>query len=356
MSNTTTAKVLLTSVFGPYGRDDDYGSRKLNPMELYHNQVTRTQGAFSLRMFHRSWGLMMIQANIEASCIVLDFPTLERFVKELWTHKYDIIGISSIVPNLKKVALMCRLIREFQPSAKIVVGGHIANMPDLDKRINADFVVKGEGVSWFRNYLGEDQGRPFRHPMIKSGFGARAGGINIERGRGDVAATIIPSVGCPMGCNFCSTSAMFGGKGHSVNFYQTGDELFCVMNQIADGLQVRSFFVMDENFLLNRTRALRLLELMEENNKAWSLYVFTSANVLQSYTMEQLIRLGVSWVWMGIEGQNSQYKKLSGIDTFALVKNLQANGIHVLGSTIIGLENHTAENIGEVIDHAVLHD
>ena len=60
------AKVLLASVFGPYARDDEYGSRALNPMELYHNQVTRVQGPFSLRLFHRSWGLMLIQANIQA--------------------------------------------------------------------------------------------------------------------------------------------------------------------------------------------------------------------------------------------------------------------------------------------------
>ena len=77
------ARVLLASVFGPYGQDDEYGSRRMNPMELYHNQVTRTQGAFSLRMFHRSWGLMMIQANIEAPCTLLDFPTLDRFIEEI---------------------------------------------------------------------------------------------------------------------------------------------------------------------------------------------------------------------------------------------------------------------------------
>jgi hypothetical protein len=51
------AKVLLLSVFGPYALDDQYGSRTINPMELYHNQVTRVQHAFSLRMFNRSWGL-----------------------------------------------------------------------------------------------------------------------------------------------------------------------------------------------------------------------------------------------------------------------------------------------------------
>ena len=119
---------------------------------------------------------------------------------------------------------------------------------------------------------------------------------------------------------------------------------------------VRSFFMMDENFLLHRKRALRLLELMEEHGKSWSLYVFSSANVLRSYTIDQLIRLGISWVWMGIEGCNSQYAKLTGIDTFALVRELQSNGIRVLGSTIIGLENHTPENIDEAIDHAVRHD
>jgi hypothetical protein len=37
----TGARVLLSSVFGPYCRDDEYGSRKINPMELYQNQVSR---------------------------------------------------------------------------------------------------------------------------------------------------------------------------------------------------------------------------------------------------------------------------------------------------------------------------
>ncbi|MCP3955725.1 MAG: B12-binding domain-containing radical SAM protein, partial [Desulfobacterales bacterium] len=80
-----------------------------------------------------------------------------------------------------------------------------------------------------------------------------------------------------------------------------------------------------------------------------------SARVLRSYTMEQLIGLGIGWVWMGLEGQQSKYAKLSGIDTRELVSDLQANGIRVLGSSIIGLEEHTPENIDAVIDYAVSH-
>jgi radical SAM superfamily enzyme YgiQ (UPF0313 family) len=350
------AKVLLTGVFGPYAQDDEYGSRKLNPMELYHNQVTRGQGPFSLRMFHRSWGLMLIQANIHAPCTLLDFPSLDRFIEELQSRQYDVIGISSIMPNQLKVKKMCELIRQYQPNATIVVGGHIANMPDLDERIDADHIVKGEGVRWFRAYLGESQDQPIRHPKIKSGIGTRNMGMTLKVKPDGVAASLIPSVGCPIGCNFCSTSAMFGGKGKFLNFYQTGDELFDVMCRLEESMQVRSFFVMDENFLLHRKRALRLLELMEQHDKSWALYVFSSANVLRSYTIDQLVSLGISWVWMGLEGKDSQYGKLHGTDAFALVSELQSHGIRVLGSTIIGLEEHTPENIDEAIDYAARYD
>ena len=352
----SNARVLLTSVFGPYAQDDEYGSRAINPMELYHNQVTRVQGVFSLRMFHRSWGLMLIQANIAAPCTLLDFPDLERFVAEITTKQYDIVGISAIIPNVQKVRKMCELVREHLPAATIVVGGHVANMPDLDERIDADHIVRGEGVRWMRRFLGEDESRPIEHPRIKSGVGTRIMGVDQSDKPGEIAATLIPSVGCPMGCNFCSTSAMFGGKGKCVHFYETGDELFEVMCGLERDLRVESFFVMDENFLMHRKRALRLLELMSEHNKSWALYVFSSANVLRSYTLEQLVGLGIFWVWMGLEGKDSQYGKLSGTDTHELVRTLQSHGIRVLGSSIIGLEDHTPENIDAAIDYAVSHD
>jgi radical SAM superfamily enzyme YgiQ (UPF0313 family) len=350
------ARVLLSSVFGPYAQDNEYGSRTVNPMELYHNQVTRVQGIFSLRMFHRSLGLMMIQSNIDAPCALLDFPTLNLFTQEIQKGTYDIIGISAIPPNIEKVIAMCNLARRHQPQAVIVVGGHIANVPGIETLIDADHIVKGDGIRWFRKYLGQDADAPVRHPLVYSGFGSRIMGFKMRGSAKNTAAMLIPSVGCPVGCNFCATSALFGGKGHFINFYDTGDELFTVMRQMEKKLGVQSFFVMDENFLLHRKRALRLLALMEENRKSWSLYVFSSARVLRSYTTEQLVGLGISWVWMGLEGQNSRYTKLNGVDTHALVRELQSHGIRVLGSSIIGTEDHTPENIEAVIDYAVGHD
>ena len=352
----TKARVLLSSVFGPYGQDDQYGSRKANPMELYQNQVTRLQGGFSLRMFHRSFGLMMIQENLDAPCTLLDFPTLESFTAHISQESYDVVGISGIIANVGKVTKMCELIRRFQPGATIVIGGHIANKEGLDQLVDADLIVRGEGIRWFQRYLGQDDQQPIKHPAAFSGFGSKAMGLALGDSPERTAAILIPSVGCPMGCNFCSTSAQFGGKGKFINFYESGDDLYSVMCDIERKLKVRSFFVLDENFLLHRKRALRLLELMAAHGKNWSLSVFSSARVLKSYSMDQLLGLGIGFVWMGLEGEESAYDKLKGVDTLSLVQHLQANGIRVLGSSIIGLEEHHPEQLGAIVDYAVRHD
>jgi radical SAM superfamily enzyme YgiQ (UPF0313 family) len=350
------ARVLLSSVFGPYAQDDEFGSRAINPMELYHNQVTRGQGPFSLRMHHRSWGLMLIQANIGAPCTLLDFPTRERFVEEITSHEYDVIGISSIIVNVGKVREMCALVRRHSPRSTIVVGGHVAAIPGIDSQIDADIIVRGEGVRWFRQYLGEPVDAPIAHPLIPSSFGFRLFGMPAPRGGGDPAATIIPSVGCPMGCNFCTTSSFFGGKGNFINFYESGADLFGVMCDVEQRLKVSCFFMMDENFLLYRKRALELLDLMKAHGKAWSLYVFSSANALAKYEIRQLVELGVSWVWLGLESAKTAYSKLQGTDTQTLTRELRAHGIRVQGSTIIGLEHHTPQNIQAEIEHAVSHE
>jgi hypothetical protein len=350
------ARVLLSSVFGPYAQDDQYGSRKINPMELYHNQVTRAQGPFSLRMFHRSWGILMIQQNISAPTTVLDFPTKEAFEQELLAHEYDIVGISSIIVNVGKVAEMCRIVRRVSPRSTIVIGGHVTAIPGVESMVDADHIVKGDGVAWMRQYLGEDPAAPIKHPEIISGFGARTLGLKLPQPEGSTAATIIPSVGCPMGCNFCTTSAFFGGKGKYLNFFNTGSELYGVMSEMESKLGVKSFFMMDENFLLHKRRAMELLGFMKKESKPWALYVFSSANAIKQYTMRELVELGVSWVWMGLESPRSSYTKLEGTDTRALTAELRKHGIKLLGSTIVGLEHHTPENIHDEIEHAVAHD
>ena len=223
--------------------------------------------------------------------------------------------------------------------------------------IDADHIVQGDGISWMRRYLGEDPEAPIRHPRIVSGFGFRMMGHTMHEKPASAAATIIPSVGCPMGCNFCTTSSFFGGKGKFINFYETGRELFDMMARMERTMGAQLFFMMDENFLLHRQRAMELLALMKEHNKSWAFYVFSSANAIRKYTHA---RTGASWGFRGSgwgwNRRTRHYAKLEGTDTRELTRELREHGIKLLGSTIVGLEHHTPENIREEIEHAVAHD
>ena len=81
--NGNRARILLNSVFGPYAQDDEFGSRSINPMELYHNQVTRAQGSFSLRMLHRPWGIMM------GTCRLMRSSPRARNMRYAWHGRCD---------------------------------------------------------------------------------------------------------------------------------------------------------------------------------------------------------------------------------------------------------------------------
>jgi radical SAM superfamily enzyme YgiQ (UPF0313 family) len=171
-----------------------------------------------------------------------------------------------------------------------------------------------------------------------------------------VPAVVAPSVGCPMGCDFCCTSAFFGGKGKVHNFFKDGREMFDALCDIEAHLHSSAFFLLDENFLLHRDRAMQLLSRMRERNKSWALYVFSSAHAIAQYSIETLVELGVSWVWIGLESPGSDYQKLGKADTIDMVRRLHEHGIATIGSSIVGLPHHTAENVRDEIEHAVSHE
>jgi len=84
--------------------------------------------------------------------------------------------------------------------------------------------------------------------------------------------------------------------------------------------------------------------------------VFSSANAIRKYTMRELVELGIAWVWMGLESPQASYAKLKDTDTIALTQTLRSHGIRVQGSTIVGMEHHTPDNLVGEIEHAVTHE
>ncbi len=335
-------KLLLTSVFGPYAVDDEYGVKE-NKMELFHNQVTREQGIFSYRFNHRSQGLYFLAENIDMPATVLDFPSLKRFKQEL-KKGYDYIGISFIIPNFKKAKEMARVIRQMSPGTKIILGGHGASIPGIEEMIDNDYICRGEGVYFLRKLFGEDQDKPINHPLGYSSFNRQVMGVPWASDSG----ILITGVGCPNKCRFCATSHFFG---EYIPYLKNGKEIYDLCCRYEDEMGITDFGVLDENFLKMKDRALELLELMENNNRHFTFAIFSSAETIKELgDLDILVRMGVNFIWIGVESQQEIYSKNSGTDFMSLIAGLRKRGVSVLASSILFLENHDKKTIWEDVD------
>jgi radical SAM superfamily enzyme YgiQ (UPF0313 family) len=335
-------KLLLTSVFGPYGVDDEYGEKE-NKMELFHNQVTREQGIFSYRFNHGSQGLYFLAENIDMPTAILDFPTSKRFKQEL-KKGYDYIGISFIIPNFKKAKEMARAIRELSPKSKIILGGHGVNIPDIESMIDHDYRCKGEGVYFLRKLFGEKMDKPIKHPLEYSSFNRQVMGAPWPSDSG----ILIPGVGCANKCRFCATSHFFEKY---IPYLKTGQDIFEVCCRYEDEKGITDFGVLDENFLKMKDRALELLDLMEKNDRYFNFSIFSSAETLREIgDLDILVRMGVTFIWVGVESKKEIYAKNKNTDFQVLFKELRKRGISVLASLILFTEKHDKNTIWEDVD------
>jgi radical SAM superfamily enzyme YgiQ (UPF0313 family) len=340
-------KLLLTSVFKPFGVNDKYG-RKESKLEGYHNQVTREQGIFSMRgtHFYRSYGLHLIAENIDVPTVILDFPSIKRFIKEI-EKKYENVGVSFIAANFVKAKKMAELVRKYSPESKIILGGHGAMIPDIEKLIDCDYVARGEGVKWMRDYLGENVNKPIKHPLIPTKGTRTVLGVKKTINNG----FLLPGNGCTLGCKFCSTSHLFNKK--YVPFIKTGKELYDIAERFEKKFGVNSFMIYDENFPLQKKRMLEFNDLIIKNNKKWGFDVFSSANAILDIGLENFVRMNIKRVWIGVESKLYNYNKNKNIDMASLIGSLQDYGIPVLASMILAEEFHTKKNVWEDVDYAL---
>ncbi|HNV69642.1 MAG TPA: radical SAM protein [Candidatus Ozemobacteraceae bacterium] len=338
-------KLLLTSVFKPFGVDDAFG-RKENVFELMKNQVTRAQEAFSIRSHNRSFGLSLMALNIETPTTVLDFPTQDEFMQELRRGHYSHVGISFIVPSFEKAAHMAKLVRLHSPWSKIILGGHGVSIAETERLIEHDEICRGDGVTWLRSYFGERVGAPIEHPIMRLAFNSRLFGLPIPNAK----AILIPAVGCPGRCDFCATSHFFQG---ATEYFPDPESLFATMCHISDTLKTHEFFVLDEIFLKNADRARALAALMRRHGRRFQLDIFSSLESLAALPLQTLIELGINFVWIGIESKDDLYAKTRGLDARRIIGDLRRHGISPLTSGILFMDHHTPDNIDAEIDHLI---
>ncbi|MFP4040987.1 MAG: B12-binding domain-containing radical SAM protein [Desulfosudaceae bacterium] len=336
-------RVLLSSVFKPFGVDSIYG-RKESRIELYHNQLTKSQGIFSMRSFMDSFGLHAIANNIDTPATVLDYPSLPRFVREI-KKGYDIVGIGAIVPNFQKVKKMVELVREHAPRSRVVLGGFCAVVPDIEKMLKVDHVCVGEGISFMRSLLGLSPEFVFKNPDVFN-RDREILGVPLPGAR---TPQVVVGLGCSYGCDFCSPSHFFGRR--HIRFFRSGRSLFQEVTRVTRLCRSDTVgLIGDDNFLLDADRAEEFRRCVVDSGQVLNLFIFGSADRVRAFGVERLVEMGVSLIWIGRESSLSQYPKNEKVDLPALVAELQQYGIRVILSSILLLDEHTRDNIEADID------
>jgi radical SAM superfamily enzyme YgiQ (UPF0313 family) len=158
---------------------------------------------------------------------------------------------------------------------------------------------------------------------------------------------LITGVGCPNKCRFCATSHFFGDY---IPYLKNGREIYDLCCRYEDEMGITDFGVLDENFLKMKDRALELLELMENNNRYFTFAIFSSAETIRELgDLDILVRMGINFIWIGVESQQEIFSKNSGTDFMSLISALRKRGISVLASSILFLENHDKKQYGKIL-------
>jgi len=297
--------------------------------ELLHGQVTRAQGIFSPRALHLHFSLEYIAENLEAPCVVLQYPSREELIREL-KKGYDYVGVSFLLALFHKMKEVVALIREHSPKTKIVLGGYGTVLPEEVLRPYSDFVCREEGVAFFRRLLGEPPiPMPFRHPLVVSRL--RLFSLPVSS-----TGMIFAGLGCPNGCDFCCTSHFF--RRRHIRLLPEGKDIYAVVERYLDLDPRMSLVVLDEDFLLNKKRALEFRDCVLKGGRPISLFVFSSVRAISQYKVEEILEMGIDGFWIGYEGTRSGYPKQQGRPAEELFREFREHGITILASMIVGFD------------------
>ena len=331
-----TRRLLLTTVQRPLGVDSDTCTPNIQA-EMYHAQVTRAQGLFSIRSPCTGWGLDFMAANLETPTTVLHFPTERAFVREL-KRGYDYVGIGFVNCTFPKAVRLCELARRVAPATKIILGGYGTVLRECDQY--ADYVCREEGVNYLKRLLGEPEVETFRIPHIARTLRV----MTVTARRENI---LVAGLGCSRGCDFCCTSHFFDRT--QVPLIKSGRELHQAMLDVEHGgASYRNVGVIDEDFLADRGRIDEMIPLNRAVvDKPILFSCLTSLGSLAQYTTEELLAMGLSGAWVGIESRLARYGKLTGLDAKALFDGYRGVGLVMLTSMIVGLDGHDEANLEE---------
>jgi anti-anti-sigma regulatory factor len=165
-------------------------------------------------------------------------------------------------------------------------------------------------------------------------------------------AVIMAGLGCPHGCEFCATSHFFDRR--HIPLLKTGTDLYREIRRVHKilGDPKLPIGIIEEDFLMQRKRAKEYLDrIKKDSGGPIKISCFASAYSISKWDPEDLVRMGVEALWIGVESREADYHKLKGLDMKKIIDTLHSHGINTLCSLIIGHDFHTVERVWDDFEY-----
>lgn len=167
-------------------------------------------------------------------------------------------------------------------------------------------------------------------------------------------AAIYTSLGCPFSCMFCCINALFGKP--SIR-YRSPRIVLDELQLLATSYGVRNIKIIDELFILSEKHYLPIIEGIIQRGLTFNIWAYARVDTVQPAHLPLLKKAGVNWLALGIESadasvRNGARKQMRVDDIAAVIDQIHAAGIHVIGNYIFGLPDDTVETMQQTLDLA----
>lgn len=304
----------------------------------------------------------ILAQNVSWPATVLEYPRWDDFDSEV-RKEYPYLGISAFPPHLDTVMRMCTHVRKVAPATKILLGSYAAQAfnaayDEETKKRYVDHVVLGEGVSFLRRLAGDDEGAPIDQVLMPKAGGSLPW-IN-PNPRGTVGF-LVSGLGCIGGCDFCSTTAMYGKKRvELLDPERLVQSIELYHKHFPDVMMV--FIIEEDHFRcpghLHRMREHWLAH--PELNEKVDLFTFGSVDAIgafaDKYGWDAILEAGIGCVFIGVESKfagEHGYDKRDGADPRVVFARLHSMGIRTVGAWMCGWDFHHHGNIQEDLNYLV---
>lgn len=317
----------------------------------------------------RGYEVVVYDRNVETS-------TIEDVLKKF---RPRVVGMGCLTGTVIDDAVaVSKQIRSFDPSIKIVWGGiHTTLYPDsVLKNDFVDFVVVGDGEKAFTGLLDViigDNG----HVSLVDNIGykddnqlkyTRRSFLNMDdlsqpawhliqvesyirkKFYANRVITINTSRGCPYKCSFCCVPSIHMGKWRAVSAEVIVDNLFYLKNKYGiDGFQVD-----DDEFDIDRSRVLKLCDLLERNKLDLKWSHFSRINIAREDVLRREKKCGLSLIEFGVEsGSERMLKFLNKGQTIEQIKKayLMCGKLRLKTSALfmVGLPTETPDELKQTV-------